>query len=92
MKFREYLTRRIGGRPGPHTDGLSRLLMFPDWPEVFENWAELRDWLQQRHAQLDDYEAAERAWVSYKVFLKSVGRRRCPATRQAPCAGFPRAY
>ena len=93
MKFTDYLTRRIHphARRSPHIDGMSRLLSFPNWPDVIESWPDLRDWMKQHNAQMDDYTTAERAWTSYKAFLKVEGfgpaktsrRRVRPSQRRA---------
>jgi len=90
MKFTDYLTRRIHphARRSPHIDGMSRLLSFPNWPDVIESWPDLRDWLKQHNAQMDDYTTAERAWTSYKAFLKVEGLDM--PKRPAIVCGLPR--
>jgi len=94
MKFTDYLTRRIHphARRSPHIDDMSRLLSFPNWPDVIESWPDLRDWLKQHNAQMDDYTTAERAWTSYKAFLKVEGFLGTCQNVPAPCAAFLEAY
>ena len=91
MKFTDYLARRIHphARRSPHIDDMSRLLSFPNWPDVIESWPDLRDWLKQHNAQMDDYTTAERAWTSYKAFLKAEGLGDLPKQPSAVC-GLPR--